>query len=408
MARPASPLRILLLCQGDAETRDSWSGVSRSVVHHLRAAGHQVVARDVEPNGLRRYLLAARTLGFRRRRWWARFHLGREGFRARSRLAARRIRDAGSRVDVILQVGATFEVPPRCRLPVALYCDSNIELARAAAPTGYSEAAALTPGELDEIRAREEEVYRRAGLIFTMSHRLRESFMRDFAIPPERLMTIHCGPNVSPQEVEPRPDGAEGPPTILFVGRDFHRKGGDILLEAFREVRLRIPEARLRIVGGSPRMGGGRGLEGVEFLGYLDRDTAEGWQAMDEAYRTSTVFCLPTRFEPFGTAFVEAMLYGLPCVGPDAFAVPEIIEEGVTGLLVPPGDPRRVAEALAAILADPATASRMGAAGRARALEHFSWEGARVRMTDGLLSLLRGTHPAASAPPQGALEAAGP
>lgn len=383
-------MNILFLCQGNPETRDSWSGVNLSILRHLREAGHTVIPADVEISGVPRVAVAMRTLSRSRRRWWVRYHLGEPGFRARSRRAAQLIQELGATADVILQVGATFTVPSDCRIPVALYCDGNIAMAHDGADTGYSDATFLTPAEIQEIRLREEQVYRRAGLIFTMSHRLRRSFIQDFDVPPGRLATIHCGPNVevgdAVQTVE-RP--ATAPPTVLFVGRDFHRKGGDLLLEAFPRVRRALPEARLVIVGPGPAEPV-RLPEGVEVLGYLDRNTPEGRRRMDEAYRNASVFCLPTRFEPFGTSFVEAMLYGLPCVGPQAWAVPEIIVPERTGVLVPPEDPEALAGALSSLLADPDRCRRMGAAGRERVLAQFSWKAITTRMVDGMERLIQG------------------
>jgi glycosyltransferase involved in cell wall biosynthesis len=395
-------MNILFLCQGDPETRDSWSGVNWSILRHLRDAGHTVIPADVEISGLPRMAVAMRTLSRSRRRWWVRYHLGESGFRARSRRAARWIQEAGHRADVILQVGATFEVPQDCRIPVAMYCDGNIAMASDGADTGYSDAAFLTREEILEIRGREERVYRRAGLIFTMSHRLRRSFIQDFQLPPGRLATVHCGPNLAvgdarPSETRVPPD----PPSVLFVGRDFHRKGGDLLLEAFHQVRRSVPGARLTIVGPGPAEPSSL-PEWVEVLGYLDRNTPEGSRRMDAAYRNATLFCLPTRFEPFGTSFVEAMLYGLPCVGPDAWAVPEIIVPDQTGLLVRPEDPEALARALVSLLLDRPRASRMGSAGRARVLAEFSWEAIAHRMTAGMQRLIQGeSHPVRSGLLQG-------
>jgi hypothetical protein len=147
-------MKILLLCEGNAETRDSWSGVSMSVVEHLRAIGHTVVTGDVDLYGPQRWLLALRTFSPRRKRWWVRHHLHGAAFRARSRVAARRFRELGEGVDIVLQIGATFRVETD-GIPLVLYCDSNIAMSRAAMASGHSEAAELTTAELDEIRRRE-------------------------------------------------------------------------------------------------------------------------------------------------------------------------------------------------------------------------------------------------------------
>ncbi len=379
-------LRILFLCEGNAETHDSWSGVSRSVVAHLRADGHRVEVGDCDLYGAARAALALRTFAWPRKRWWVRYHLDEAAFSARSAEAARVIRRLGA-FDLYLQIGATFAPPESDPTPLLLYCDSNVEMSRLGAATGQSEGAMLTGRELAGVREREIRVYRRASMIFTMSERVRRSFIEDFGIPPDRLITVHCGPNVDvPRPAAPRETPAV--PTILFVGRDFERKGGPLLLEAFTKVRRRMPEARLRIVGGRPERGGAQ--DGVEYLGFLNRDTPRGRDAIDAAYRTATAFCIPTRFEPFGTSFVEAMMYGVPCVGPAMWAVPEIIADGETGLLVPPGDADALAAALLRMLSDPSLVARMGIAARERAERLFSWRGVAQKMSAALHAVAAG------------------
>ena len=390
-------MNILFLCEGDPETHDSWSGVSQSIVTHLRALGHTVIPGDVDLYGAARVRVLARTVAMPRKRWWVRYHLNGAAFEARSARAAAHVRAAGSDIDVILQIGATFRVPEDTKAPVALFCDSNIIFARDAGPSGYSEAAMLTGPEIEAIRRREDGVYAGARRIFTMSHMVERSFRDDFAYPVERLMTVHCAPNIPFPEPasEERPDG--GPPTVLFVGRDFERKGGPLLLEAFAAVRRSVPGARLRFVGCKPP---DTPPPWADFIGFQSRDTEAGREAMDRFYRTASAYCLPTRFEPFGTSFVEAMGYGLPCVGPDAWAVPEIIVDGKTGYLVPPEDPSALADALARVLADPPHARRMGAAGRTRALEHFTWPIITSRMSTALEGLLVERKPAPGLPPK--------
>jgi len=116
---------------------------------------------------------------------------------------------------------------------------------------GHSDAVSLTARELGQVAQRELEIYRGAAGIFTLSERLRRSFVEDFDLPSSRVHAVHAGPNFDVTRI-PRDTTRDDPshaPTILFVGRQFHRKGGDLLVEAFRRVRERIPEARLMIAG---------------------------------------------------------------------------------------------------------------------------------------------------------------
>lgn len=379
-------MRILLLCEGDAETRNSWSGISKSVVDHLRKRGHTVSTGNVDLSGLTRWATIARTWSPDRFRWWARYHLTGLPFELRSRRAARIIRAHRGRVDLILQFGATFEPRGREGIPYAIYCDGNARFAERGDPGGQAEVGGLSASELSEVVARESRIYAEAGRIFTFSEPLTRSFVEDFEVPPGRVRTIHAGPNLDPTAISaPReqPQGAQR--TVLFVGRSFKRKGGDLLLDAFRRVREVHPDTKLVIVGPTkpppPQ-------EGVEFLGFLRKEHSEENARLARAYAEADVFCLPTRYEPFGVVFLEAMLHGVPCVGPDAWAVPEMIVDGETGLLVEPESVDSLTAALCRLLESSGEARRMGLAGRQRALDHFLWDKVVGRMDAGLQEMM--------------------
>jgi len=380
-------MRILFLCEGNAEAWDSWSGISKSLVDHLRGAGHTVHVGDVDLYGSDRWAAAAATVSVDRRRWATRYHLTAVPVRLRSRQARRHLAARRNEIDIIVQVGSTFDSRGPEGIPYVLCCDSNIAVAQQGQSTGFSDAAALAPAELESIRRREAEIYRGAAFIFPLSERLRRSFIDDFHVPPERVVATYAGPNMDLQSIQAATPSRRqiGPPTILFVGRQFHRKGGDVLVESFRRVRVRVPDARLVIAGQPPGFVQG---PGITCLGDLDKNTPEGWAALAAAYTSADIFALPTRFEPFGIAFVEAMHFGLPCIGPDAWAVPEIIAEGETGYTVPVDDVETLAARLVLLLTDRTAAGAMGAAGRDRARRLFTWERAVERMLKVMTPLL--------------------
>jgi glycosyltransferase involved in cell wall biosynthesis len=380
-------LRILLLCEGDAERHVAFSGIVRSVLVGLRARGHTVVCGDTDLSGLDRYAGALQTFSLDRKRWGVRYRLGGPVFRARTRNAARHVECEASRADVIFQIGATFRPSGHGSTPYVLYCDSNIQAAVRETSSGFSPANSLSASEIAAVTEREGEVYRSASAVFTLSERLRESFIEDFGLPPERVHAVYAGPNLEldslPDQQDLESTRDEAPPTILFVGGQFHRKGGDTLLEAFEAVRERVPEARLLIVG--PPQAEAPPREGVEWLGFLDKDDAVQWRRLVDAYASSHVFCLPTRLEPFGIVFVEAMLFGLPCVGADTWAVPEIIEDGQTGYIVPPNSVSALADRLSTLLVQRGLTHEMGRKARARANELFVWE----TVVDRMLEVIR-------------------
>jgi glycosyltransferase involved in cell wall biosynthesis len=383
-------LRILLLSEGDPEKPFAFSGIGKNVVDNFRAAGHQVVPGDVDMYGLKRMVVGGLMWSPSRRRWIAKYRGATLPFQLRSRRARRHIAAHGGSVDAILQFGATFEPRDRGDVPYFLYCDSNKLLGKR---SGYSQGATFTPREYAAAVERERRVYDGATGIFVFSERVRRSFIEDFGVPPEKVVTVFAGANLDLSRVPPRaPRPADRPPTVLFVGREFERKGGDVVLRAFAKVRRTLPAARLVIIGPEK-------LEvsdpGVESLGFLRKDSPDGWRRLLDAYASADVFFFPTRYEPFGIVLAEAMFFTVPCVATDAWAIPEIVADGETGYLAPVDDVDAFAERLLRLLTDPALALRMGEAGRARAERHFTWRAVTGKMLDWMQRAL--VPPAAAA-----------
>jgi glycosyltransferase involved in cell wall biosynthesis len=165
------------------------------------------------------------------------------------------------------------------------------------------------------------------------------------------------------------------PPTILSVARQYPRKNTTSLISAMPGVLRKVPDTRLRIVGGGPMLPMLRkqvaslGLEkSVEFTGELTTD-----DEVRKEFFEADVFALPSLQEGFGLVFLEAMAAGLPIVAARAAAVPEVVPDGEAGILVPPGDVDALAEALIRLLKDEKLRMEMGGAGRKRA-RFYIWE----------------------------------
>ncbi|MGV9938232.1 DUF3492 domain-containing protein [Streptomyces sp. NPDC003401] len=206
-----------------------------------------------------------------------------------------------------------------------------------------------------------------------------------------RLRTVPPGMDASRfAEVGESPDAAD-PRTLVWVGRVEPAKDLVSLLHAFAEIHREEPGTRLRIFGSAA------GAEGEAYLGHcrvlaaqLFPDEAAGPHAVGdnpvsfeeiggpeapglaEAYATGAVVVLSSVVEGFPVGLVEAMFCGRATVSTDVGAVVEVI--GGTGLVVPPRNPRALAEACTALLRDPGRRARLGAAARARALELFTVE----------------------------------
>jgi glycosyltransferase involved in cell wall biosynthesis len=263
---------------------------------------------------------------------------------------------------VVLQAGVLFSPGAPPRLPYVLLCDYTAALAHAT-DDGAPHAVDLGEGW----RARERAVYLGAAAIAAFSERVKRSLVRDYGVDPGRVAVVGAGANVVPGAPERRDDGR----TVLFVGKEWERKGGPVLARAFELLRRRIPDSRLLVAGPRGRLDL---PEGAACLGRVP--LAE----LPALCARATAFAMPTLREPYGLAFLDAMACGLPCVGPRAEAVPEIIDDGETGILVSPADAAALAAALERLFADRALAARLGAAGRAKVLAGLTWEHVAARV----------------------------
>jgi glycosyltransferase involved in cell wall biosynthesis len=191
---------------------------------------------------------------------------------------------------------------------------------------------------------------------------------------PAKLVTIRYGLDELPAAPSnPTPAAAGIPadaPLAAAVGRLIEQKDHATLLRAFASVRAELPQARLAILGSGPLEAETRQLAAE--LGLEDAVTLPGRTDIRDWLERADVFVHTSRWEGFGIVLLEAMLAGLPIVATRVSAVPEVVVDGETGLLVDPGDHTRLAEALGALLADDVRATGLGEAGRRRALDEFS------------------------------------
>jgi glycosyltransferase involved in cell wall biosynthesis len=216
----------------------------------------------------------------------------------------------------------------------------------------------------------ERRATERADRVLVPSRYSAQVAQAEYGVPTERLAVVPEAIDLEAWDAElarARRRPREGA-VVLSVARMYPRKRLPDLLRAAAGLRARIPGARVRIVGRGPdweavnRLHAELGLgEGVALLGDVPR------AQLVEEYANADCFCLPSVQEGFGIVFLEAMAAGLPVVACHAAAVPEVVLDGVTGVLTPPRDPGALAEALAAMLGDPARARAMGEAGRRRA-----------------------------------------
>lgn len=171
-------------------------------------------------------------------------------------------------------------------------------------------------------------------------------------------------------------DIPQGVPVVGEIANITPVKGYEDLVVAGAQVRQSIPNVRFMMVGGAPYASYKKRITMlINDYGLGDCFVFTGFRPdVPEIISTLDLLVLPSHYEPFGRALVEAMAAGKPVIGTNVGGIPEIIEDGVTGLLVPPGSPDDLAQAIITILQNPDMARRMGAAGCERAKARFSPE----------------------------------
>jgi len=208
----------------------------------------------------------------------------------------------------------------------------------------------------------------------------------EYQIIPNGIDIEHFSPDVPPLE-----EFCDGKQNILFLGRLERRKGLNYLVRAFWQVKKEIPESRLIVVGPGTRLRKKyerwikrHGLKDVIFVGYAP------YSELPRYYRTADVFCSPaTGRESFGIVLVEAMAMGKPIVATSIDGYASVVTHGEEGLLVPPKNSKRLAEALLTLLRNRELQQQMGTRGRVKA-QDYSWERLARRVFDYYLTVLNG------------------
>jgi glycosyltransferase involved in cell wall biosynthesis len=207
---------------------------------------------------------------------------------------------------------------------------------------------------------------RRADFVLSCSRLSALTCANVYGLDPNAIEVAHAGVDLA--TFQPVPREVDGPPTIQFVGRIAKSKGADVLVDAALAIAHEFDGLRVRMVGRDDT-GLARTLSArAAAAGYPDLLSFAG--AVDHAalpaeLAAATVFCAPSPCEGGpGFVFLEAMACGVPVIGCAGTGIAEVVDDGVTGYLVPVGDAVALADRLRTLLADRARCERMGAAAR--------------------------------------------
>jgi starch synthase len=213
--------------------------------------------------------------------------------------------------------------------------------------------------------------------VIAVSHKMREDILEYFKADPARVVVIHNG--IDPDQFRRTTDRdaldrlGVRPPYVLFVGRITDQKGIFHLLEAARALPAGVQVVLCASAPDTPEIEERlrRAVAGQPNVKWINEMVPV--PVVTQLYSHAAVFCCPSVYEPFGLINLEAMACEAPVVASGVGGILEVVEDGKTGLLVPPAQPAALAEALTRVLGNPDLARDMGKAGRRRVEEKFAW-----------------------------------
>ena len=365
-------MKVLLLSQDNPYDLGNWSGTPYFLTKKLVEKGYLSTARSLNISPVSKLLSLdlKRTIKYRKPVSNLRY----------SSLFDKVIRkrfielDKNPQWDVVLEIGDLGHFP---HTPFFIYLDMDYDtLIRY-----YENNGRPAPGfeflevnDLKKLRDRQHRLFRKAAGVFTMSNYIRESILDTGILKANQVHAVGAGYNFPDFEGPWRSEESYSSKNILFVGKDFRLKGGELLLEAFRILKSKDSSVSLTIAGPKEPIEG----SGIKWLGFVDKNT------LAKLYREAAVFCMPSKFECFGIVFIEAMQMGLPVIGANRMAMAEFIEPGINGELLFHETPEALAGLLGELLNNPKKLMVMGEASRNTA-KAYTWS----RVVECIISGMR-------------------
>ena len=273
----------------------------------------------------------------------------------------------------------TDMLPDNARRETYVYQDLSINYVRHLAeahPKRFriSNFESTPPQELKRRAKAELEYYSSCKIIFTMGQWLAHYLAEDLGVNREKIYPVGGGININKQLIN---DGNERKGNkILFIGRDFLRKGGYLTYEAFRILRKKRPDCELYVAGpaNDPIESA---CPGYHFVGECSPNE------LSRLFNSCDIFCMPSYFEAYGLVFIEALSFGLPCIGRNRYEMPYFIEEGKNGYLIEDDNAELLAEKMGNLLCNTAIQERVKSM-REYYLKQYSWENVATKIKDAI------------------------
>lgn len=287
------------------------------------------------------------------------FHKSKEAFITKSQQVERKIRQLKYTPDLVFHFHSMWSpFWNNSVIPYTIFLDYTMSLTQR---TWSPWAPFINQKETNSWIACERQAYEQAYHLFTMSNVVKNSLVKDYFIEPQKITVIGSSGNFkAPYEGEK----TFGSKQILFNGSDFERKGGDLVLAAFKQVKQAIPEAKLIIVGKKLSIQ----EDGIDNPGHISSISD-----MRNLFLKTDLVVAPAYCEPFGLFLIEAMNYGVPCIVSNRGGMPEIVDNEVNGVVINQLRADILAEQIVRLLSNNSLLTSMSIEARAKIRAKLNW-----------------------------------
>ena len=351
--------------------RRMWSGTVNHMVMALEADGHEVDSIDIP--ALSTLASITQAMSKAQRRGLDRdIALDRTAILARikARLIRQHLCDRDGSDALLVPVGSTLLPFLKVDLPVVYVSDATLPLIT----DYYNRYAHFSPKTRRRAVALERAALKAVDLGVFPTWWAAASARDDLGLPEERILVAPFGPNISdpPARADVFGPRRPGPTRLLFCAVEWERKGGPVVLNMMERLRNAGRDVELTIVGVAPP---GDGVSaGVTVVPYLDKRDPDEARRFREIFAQADLFVMPTQAECFGMVFCEAAAYATPSLATRTGGVPEVVRDGETGILLPPGaDGAAYAAEVAALIDDSDRLQRLRRAVRKDYDDRLNW-----------------------------------
>ena len=246
-------------------------------------------------------------------------------------------------------------------------------------------AEEFDPRDIARICEEEAAFLERATAVFFESRWGLDEAVRAYGLRNSHYLAIGRGGVIAPPE---RDTWSGGPPSLLTVAMNFRQKGGDLVLDAYRRLKPRYPALTWHIVGAPPE-GNWSELDGIVYEGALRPEIEEEKERFRSLLKNAFLLVHPTREDTSPLVITEAAYFGCPSISVRRFAIPELVDDGLTGVLLDlNADAGDLALAIDSLLMNDTLYRRMRAAARHKALTASSWDRIGMAMEQAIVERL--------------------